>query len=487
MQSRNNNRLQRHVTFCPKADRFSVDDRDRGSEAEYRSVDFLVKNLSTKDVGNYRMLVHYNLPVGSGSREIDIVLIDRFGVFLLEVKGSVGHIKAQADCWLVDGIHKWKNVLEDIENKARSFKGKFFRDKKELSYLRDVSVTGIVVLTQGLRRFQNASGRNVDVVVGLDNRLIHLLQSEEVLHYEHKSRKLSDIDIQAIYNTVFEKHMAKRDEIIGNYRILSEISFGDLFRAYEAQNILVEDQHIRLKRYELPTIAQPDCQFDILQFKRSAAAVASMGSHTNILSSLNFFADERPDVFYEVTELIAFGGGRLDEILAHTENPMPLEEQIFYLQQICNALEFAHSHNVYHRNICPETIFVTKDNVVKLADFDFAKYGQHTINPLAQTRNIPASQGQILKKDATSPELRINISNASPASDIYALGVLWWKLANIPEKNSSFKAEQAEELIGALSQPAAVKTLMKRMVAYDSDDRPQTALEVIGEFEAMKQ
>src|SRR6266852_9188849 len=124
MQSRNNNKLQRHVAFCPKADRTSVEDKDRGSEAEYRTVDFLVTNLRTEDVGDYRMLVNYNLPIGSGSREIDIVLINRFGVFLLEVKGWVGHIEARADCWLVDDIHKRVNALEDIEGKARPFHGK---------------------------------------------------------------------------------------------------------------------------------------------------------------------------------------------------------------------------------------------------------------------------------------------------------------------------------------------------------------------------
>ena len=60
-------------------------------------------------------------------------------------------------------------------------------------------------------------------------------------------------------------------------------------------------------------------------------------------------------------------------------------------------------------------------------------------------------------------------------------------MASLPEKNSSFNAEQAEELIDALSQPIAAKTLMKRMVAYDPQDRPQAVSEVIREFEMMRQ
>jgi Protein tyrosine and serine/threonine kinase/Nuclease-related domain len=488
MYSRNDHRLQRHVVFCPKADRTSIEDNDRGSEAEYRTVDFLVTNLRTEDAGDYRMLVNYNLPVGSGSREIDVVLINRFGVFLLEVKGWVGRVKALADCWLVDDIRKEKNVLEGIQGKARVFKGKFFRERSTLSYLQKVSVIGMVVLTQGLGRFQNASGRNVDAVTGLNNRLIDLVCSEKVLHYGNKSRKFSDADIQAVYEVIFGKHQAKRDEIVGNnYRILAPLSFGDLFSAYEAQNILIEDQHVRLKRYQLLTMAQPNRQFDVLQFSRNAAAFTAMGPHHNILSSTNFIADERPDIFYEVTELIDPAGGRLDEIMARTTDPIPLHEQLSYLKQLCHALDFAHSHNIYHRNICPETIFVTKENVVKLADFDFAKYGTHTINPRKQLRKALASQEQILiQKEYTAPELLNNASDASPASDIYALGVLWWKLAYVPAENKKFALEDAGALIDDLSLPASVKMLMKHMVAYEPKDRPHTALEVMRDIEAME-
>src|SRR2546429_9858335 len=101
MEQRRNNNLQRHVIFCPKADRRF---NDPGSEAEFRTIDYLATNLRVQDVGDYRMLVNYNLPMkGADSREIDLVLIDRFGVFLLEVKGWTGYIIASSDSWIVDG------------------------------------------------------------------------------------------------------------------------------------------------------------------------------------------------------------------------------------------------------------------------------------------------------------------------------------------------------------------------------------------------
>ena len=55
-----------------------------------------------------------------------------------------------------------------------------------------------------------------------------------------------------------------------------------------------------------------------------------MGGHENILNTVNFFPDsDRPDVFYEVTELIR--GDRLDEIIAQCNRPVSLEQQLDYL------------------------------------------------------------------------------------------------------------------------------------------------------------
>ncbi len=488
MEQRRNNNLQRHVIFCPKADRGN---KDSGSEAEYRTIDFLVSNLRVQDVGDYRMLVNYNLPMqGADSREIDVVLIDKFGVFLLEVKGWLGYIVASSDAWIVDGKYKRDNALEAINAKARIFHTRIFGNRGELRDLHDVSVTGLVVLTHGRSRFKNSSDRDDKAVVGLSPRLLQVVSSTELLHHGFANRRLNDATIQQVTDVIFRRHQAKQKKLVEHYLILGELSFGDLFDAYEAQDIDISSRRVRLKRYQLVKLSLPEREADIRHFRRSAEAIFALGSHPNILNTYDFFADrERPDVFYEVTELISGEGGRLDEIMARARKSLTLEEQLDYLEPPCRALGFAHNRKgengkdspIYHRNLCPETIFVTRDKTIKLADFDFAKFVDTAYE------SIVVEGETLIEKPYTAPEVLENPSIASAASDIYALGVLWYFLACLPTQYPRFDPKHAEVSIDALQMPEAARALMKRMVASVPVNRPQTAEEVLKELQMLRE
>ena len=99
-----------------------------------------------------------------------------------------------------------------------------------------------------------------------------------------------------------------------------------------------------------------------------------------------------------------------------------------------------------------------------------------------QTISIP---GEVLV-DApfTAPELFSNPSSASSASDIFALGVLWYYLACFPKKNPKFNdekmdAQQVDAQVDALSLPEAARILMKKMLKRVPGSRPQKVEEVL--------
>jgi len=479
--NRSKNTLQNHVIFCTGSNHNFI---NRSSEAEFNTVDFLVANLRAKDAGDYRILVNYNIPMSNlYSREIDVVVINKFGVFLLEVKGWLGNIEAFDDFWIIDGKYKRDNALEAIYSKARILHNRIFGHRGELSHLHNVSVTGLVVLTQVVNRFRNQSSSDLRAVVGLGNQLLQVLSSTQLLQKGRASKLLDNSDIQLISETIYRKHQVKEEELIRNYRILREISFGDLFDAFEAQLIDLPSRRVRLKRYQLLKLNQPGRNVDIRHFSRSMEAVFSLGFHPNILISFDFFPDsERPDVFYEVTELVT--GRRLDVIMAGTKKKLSLEEQLDYMNPLCEALGHAHNHKepngrrspVYHRNICPETVFVTNDNIVKLGDFDFAKIRAETISVRGQP---------LIEKPYTALELLEDPSAATAASDIFALGVLWFFLASLPAQNPKFDPKSAETQIDALQMPEDASGLMKRMVASVPVNRPQSIEDVLNELKRL--
>src|SRR5262249_18044609 len=90
-----------HAIFCTTAIHAV-----KGTQAEHDTVEYLLKHLDTRIVGNYRLLVNYNIvereqdrKVGN-SLEVDVVVVNRLGVFLLEVKDWPGTIKPHDNVWV---------------------------------------------------------------------------------------------------------------------------------------------------------------------------------------------------------------------------------------------------------------------------------------------------------------------------------------------------------------------------------------------------
>ncbi|MCB0174037.1 MAG: protein kinase [Anaerolineae bacterium] len=468
----NDTLLKKHVTFCAQGENNIT---QHGRQAELDTVQFLVDNLDVNTVGDYRILANYNMPLkgrGSvGTLEIDLVLINKFGVFLLEVKNWQGMIEAHDDHWLQSKKYRHTNVFNSIAFKARVFKGNWFGKRSQSNELGRVGVVGLIILVKGKKYFSNHSQFDSRLVVGLDPGLINAVSSRKLLS-DFSNNQLSDEDILAIKDTVFREHEQNKEEVIRDYRIIGKLSPGYSFEAFEAISINIQNLRVRLKRYQLDNIAGTSKKA-LDKFKHSAEAVSKMGYHPNIVHTINFFPHpNRPDTFYEVTEYIQ--GDRLDEIIAQNQTPFSLEQQLDYIEPLCNALDHSHKKQIYHRNLSPETIFVTQESVVKLADFDFAKIlGQGTIvHPGLDFVNTPM----------TAPEIKLHPSAASPASDIYSLGVLWFFLASLPEKNPKLSIDK----IDTFELPKAARDLMKKMVTQGIGSRPESVDEVLDQITKLR-
>ena len=448
-------RKKRHVTECPRGDSFVRS----GDDAEGAVWQYLLDNLTIRAVGDYRILVNYHLPVRtygtSGTLEIDLVIINKFGVFLLEVKDWMGKIVAYDDTWLKDGRNMKGNPLVSIDSKARIFKSHWFGNSSDLG---GVSVKGLVVLARGKAAFENRSSFEEQSIIGIDQALLKVVNPPAFL-LKPDHRKLTDEEIENIKNNLYKKHTDSGEVLIEDYRIGNQLLPGDVYKAYEAVNQNLPSQRVRIKVYQHGNLAEAS-EKTKLRIRRDADAVSKLGPHRNILYTLNFFPDpERSDLYYEVTELI--DGERLDKMMARRDGPLAFKKQLDYLDQLCDALAHAHRQGVFHRNICPETVYVTKDGIVKLGDFDFAK--------VEGVATIVDPKQPLLDKDFTPPELYPNATNATPSSDLYSLGCLWLYLASWPTKKMTFNSIQN------LPLPKPALHIMQTMVSEKPANRPQNA------------
>src|SRR6266567_1435337 len=125
----------------------------KGTQAEKDTVEYLLKHLDTRIAGDYRLLVNYNIAEREGnSLEMDVVVINRMGVFLLEVKDWSGIIKPHDNAWMYrpatrEVEEKRTNHYNLVTSKVRVLHAQLFGKGGSFSDLGLTSVIGVVVLT----------------------------------------------------------------------------------------------------------------------------------------------------------------------------------------------------------------------------------------------------------------------------------------------------------------------------------------------------
>jgi serine/threonine protein kinase len=162
------------------------------------------------------------------------------------------------------------------------------------------------------------------------------------------------------------------------------------------------------------------------QIRREASLLARQ-SHANIarLFDAGFGADGQPFLILEYVE-----GIRIDEYCASHE--LSLDARLTLALPVIDAVAHAHAGRIVHRDLKPSNILVTADGVAKLLDFGVASLISNSASlttsasisktaPVDAALDAPPSLG--MTPAFAAPE-QIRGEPVTPASDVYALGVL---------------------------------------------------------------
>jgi serine/threonine protein kinase len=191
---------------------------------------------------------------------------------------------------------------------------------------------------------------------------------------------------------------------IGRYRLRHRIAEGGMSEVYLAQDRkTAQEVAIKLVR------ANDDYY---TRFQREVRAIDGL-HHEHILPALDY--GEYESWLYLVTPYVA--QGTLDAYLA--AGPLSCEEASKILQQLADALQFAHEHGIIHRDIKPSNVLLAEGMHVYLADFGLVKSGKEQ-QSLTQTGFMVGTPAYI------APEMMDG--SVTPACDIYALGVLLYQM-----------------------------------------------------------
>ncbi len=105
-------------------------------------------------------------------------------------------------------------------------------------------------------------------------------------------------------------------------------------------------------------------------FINEARNVAKFAKHPNIVNITDFFQEN--NTAYMVMDFLE--GENLSKFLKERGSPLPVKQAIDILLPILDALKDVHSMNIYHRDISPQNVVITTDEVPILIDFGAARH-----------------------------------------------------------------------------------------------------------------
>ncbi len=197
-------------------------------------------------------------------------------------------------------------------------------------------------------------------------------------------------------------------QLLGKYEIITEIGRGAMGAVYKARDPLI-DRLVALKTITGGPTAQTNLLDRFYQEARSAGAL----QHPNIVTIYELGHEKNtPFIAMEYLE-----GDSLDRIIEQ-KPVLPLSVKLGYIVRVCDALAYAHQHNVVHRDVKPANIMVTKEGVVKVVDFGIARL---TDMSMTQPNMMIGSRAYM------SPQLYKG-ERADARSDIWAVGVSLYEL-----------------------------------------------------------
>ena len=260
------------------------------------------------------------------------------------------------------------------------------------------------------------------------------------------------------------------NKTIGKYLIREELGGGSTAYVYKGIDtttqriVAVKILHEYLRKNS--TIVE--------RFRREAKVIARL-SHPNIIEFIDYYEDE--EHFLYVMEFLATY--TLEDILDKKQR-LPVRLAIPIMEELCDALSYAHALKIVHRDLKPSNLFISRDRGLLLSDFGLAK-------PLSDAPITTVGSKMMGTPHFMSPE-QVNGDETTFRTDIYQVGLIIFQTitGDLP-----FSGDNHFEAIMARTQrlpiftkeqkqlvPPRIQTIILKATAVDPKDRYSEAIEL---------
>ncbi|WP_345266751.1 serine/threonine protein kinase [Nibrella viscosa] len=200
-----------------------------------------------------------------------------------------------------------------------------------------------------------------------------------------------------------------KGRLIQQYRVDALLGEGGMGTVYQATDTLLE-RLVAMKMLHPHLLNQTS----FMERFRNEALILARLNHPNIAVVYNLLQDGTD--YFMAMEYVA--GETLEALLRRTGSLSPAVAAEIVRQGL-EGLTHAHRKNILHRDIKPANLMLTPEGTVKLMDFGIAR--------MAGEQRLTQANRIVGTLEYMAPEL-IRGEAPSPASDIYAMGVLLYEL-----------------------------------------------------------
>jgi hypothetical protein len=264
--------------------------------------------------------------------------------------------------------------------------------------------------------------------------------------------------------------MLEPNQTLGSYRVVDFLGAGGMGSVYEVTHLSMGTRHA-MKLLADQYVRNPAVRE---RFRREAQLMFKLGAHPHVLRATDMVETERQVAL--IIDLV--DGGDLGQALDARPGPLPWEEAWRILKPVVSAVAFAHERRIVHRDLKPENVLLRKDGtwpgVPLVADFGIAK--------VLGSQSATRTQASMGTAGYASPEQFRNAKEVGPEADVWALGMLTYRLVMgelpvDPEDNLALVKlhegmTQAPYLTGV---PEAVARAVSAALNPDPGQRPRDA------------
>src|ERR1700730_10947736 len=267
---------------------------------------------------------------------------------------------------------------------------------------------------------------------------------------------------------------------LDRYEIDAELGRGAMGVVYRARDLKL-DRTVAIKTVSISAL-EPNAEREYRARFVIEAQAAGRLSHPGIVTIFDVREEAEPYLVMEYIE-----GQSLQKLLSRENRTLPLSTTLRLIQEIADALHYAHAQGVVHRDIKPANILVDADGHAKIADFGIAKLNQTELTLPGQVLGSPAYM---------SPE-QLSEGDVDGRSDLFSLGVILYAMLT---GHRPFHGDSATtgciKLVNHDPLPVSVfrsklppelDQIVSRAIAKDPAQRYQSGMEMAADIQRLRE